>query len=163
MFLAASAASYAWSLIGGRSTAVRDGERRDDMRLPQGAERLIILVLIVLLFGAKRLPDAARGVGRSLRIFKAETKGLMERGQATPPAPAVRRRGARRPAAADRAARRPSHRRAAAASTPPRPPVMAPAPGPTRLTAGPCARARRAADPWPAVSGRRDPGDRRAR
>ncbi|HEY7821456.1 MAG TPA: Sec-independent protein translocase subunit TatA [Acidimicrobiia bacterium] len=41
-------------------------------------ELLIIVVLVLLLFGAKRLPDAARGVGRSLRIFKAETKGLVD-------------------------------------------------------------------------------------
>jgi sec-independent protein translocase protein TatA len=40
---------------------------------------LIILVLIVvLLFGAKRLPDAARSVGKSMKIFKAETKDLRE-------------------------------------------------------------------------------------
>lgn len=39
-------------------------------------ELLIIVALVVLLFGAKRLPDAARGLGRSLRIFKAETKGM---------------------------------------------------------------------------------------
>lgn len=39
-------------------------------------ELLIIVLIVVLLFGAKRLPDAARGIGRSLRIFKAETKGL---------------------------------------------------------------------------------------
>jgi sec-independent protein translocase protein TatA len=39
-------------------------------------EFLIIVALILLLFGAKRLPDAARGLGRSLRIFKAETKAL---------------------------------------------------------------------------------------
>jgi sec-independent protein translocase protein TatA len=44
----------------------------------RGWEILVILLLIVLLFGAKRLPDAARGLGRSLRIFKAETKGLAE-------------------------------------------------------------------------------------
>jgi len=50
------------------------------MRLPQGWELLVILGLVVLLFGAKRLPDAARGVGRSLRILKAETKGLAEDG-----------------------------------------------------------------------------------
>ena len=37
-----------------------------------------VLVLLLLLFGAKRLPDAARGLGRSLRIFKAETKGLRD-------------------------------------------------------------------------------------
>ena len=44
----------------------------------KGWEWLIIILLIVVLFGAKRLPDAARSVGRSLRIFKAETKGLVE-------------------------------------------------------------------------------------
>ena len=42
----------------------------------KGWEWLIIVALILLLFGAKRLPDAARGLGRSLRIFKAETKGM---------------------------------------------------------------------------------------
>jgi sec-independent protein translocase protein TatA len=39
---------------------------------------LIFVVVLVLLFGAKRLPDAARSLGRSLRIIKAETKGLMD-------------------------------------------------------------------------------------
>jgi sec-independent protein translocase protein TatA len=39
---------------------------------------VIILVVLLLLFGAKRLPDAARGVGRSLRIFKAETAAMSE-------------------------------------------------------------------------------------
>ena len=37
---------------------------------------LLLLLLVLLLFGAKRLPDLARGVGRSLRIFKSETDGL---------------------------------------------------------------------------------------
>ncbi len=37
-------------------------------------ELLLILLIAVLLFGGKRLPDAARGLGRSLRIFKAELK-----------------------------------------------------------------------------------------
>ena len=37
----------------------------------------IFVVVLVLLFGAKRLPDAARSLGRSLRIIKAETKGLI--------------------------------------------------------------------------------------
>jgi len=41
-------------------------------------EVLVIVLIIALLFGAKRLPDAARGLGRSLRIFKAETKGLID-------------------------------------------------------------------------------------
>ncbi len=42
----------------------------------RGYELIIIVLLVVLLFGARRLPDAARSVGRSLRIFRAETKGL---------------------------------------------------------------------------------------
>ena len=46
--------------------------------MPQGAEWLIILAIVVLLFGAAKLPDLARSTGRSLRIFKAETKGLTE-------------------------------------------------------------------------------------
>jgi sec-independent protein translocase protein TatA len=37
---------------------------------------LIIAVIFVMLFGAKKLPDSARALGRSLRIFKAETSGL---------------------------------------------------------------------------------------
>lgn len=44
----------------------------------RGSEWLILILIVVLLFGARRLPDAARGLGRSLRIFKAETKGLTE-------------------------------------------------------------------------------------
>ena len=42
-----------------------------------------ILLVILLLFGYKKLPDASRSLGRSLRIFKAETKGL--RDDDTPP------------------------------------------------------------------------------
>lgn len=57
----------------------------------RGSEWLIILLLVVLLFGAKRLPDAARSLGRSLRIFKAETKGLVSEAQpdAAGPAPST--------------------------------------------------------------------------
>jgi len=40
-------------------------------------EIAIIVGVLVLLFGAKKLPELARGSGRALRIFKAETKGLM--------------------------------------------------------------------------------------
>ncbi|HWE90298.1 MAG TPA: Sec-independent protein translocase subunit TatA [Pseudonocardiaceae bacterium] len=39
---------------------------------------LIIAALLVILFGARRLPDAARGVGRSMRIFRSEMRGLHE-------------------------------------------------------------------------------------
>jgi sec-independent protein translocase protein TatA len=41
-------------------------------------EIILILIVLVLLFGAKKLPELARGSGRALRIFKAETKGLMD-------------------------------------------------------------------------------------
>jgi sec-independent protein translocase protein TatA len=41
-------------------------------------ELLIIVGILVLLFGAKKLPELARGSGRALRIFKAETKGLVD-------------------------------------------------------------------------------------
>lgn len=41
-------------------------------------EIIIIALVIVLLFGARKLPEAARGIGKSLRIFKAETKGLRD-------------------------------------------------------------------------------------
>lgn len=41
-------------------------------------EIILIIVVIVLLFGARKLPELARGSGRALRIFKAETRGLMD-------------------------------------------------------------------------------------
>ena len=41
-------------------------------------ELILIIILLILLFGAKRLPDAARSLGRSLRIIKAETRGLAD-------------------------------------------------------------------------------------
>lgn len=43
-------------------------------------ELLIILAVVVLLFGAAKLPDLARNSGRALRIFKSETKGLLDDG-----------------------------------------------------------------------------------
>jgi sec-independent protein translocase protein TatA len=44
----------------------------------RGPELLILLFIILLLFGAKKLPDMARSLGRSARILKAETKGLAD-------------------------------------------------------------------------------------
>ena len=48
------------------------------MNLPGGWELILVVLVIMVLFGAKRLPDASRSLGRSLRIFKAETKGLRD-------------------------------------------------------------------------------------
>ncbi|PZG54265.1 twin-arginine translocase TatA/TatE family subunit [Spongiactinospora gelatinilytica] len=46
-------------------------------------ELIIIAVILVLLFGAKKLPDAARSIGRSMRIFKSETAKLREDDETT--------------------------------------------------------------------------------
>ncbi len=48
------------------------------MSLPGGWELILVVLVIMVLFGAKRLPEASRSLGRSLRIFKAETKGLRD-------------------------------------------------------------------------------------
>src|SRR5690348_10751051 len=41
-------------------------------------ELVLILIAILLLFGYKKLPDASRSLGRSLRIFKGEMKGMKD-------------------------------------------------------------------------------------
>jgi sec-independent protein translocase protein TatA len=46
--------------------------------VPGGWEWLIIVGVLLLLFGAKRLPDMARSIGQSARVFKGEMKGLKE-------------------------------------------------------------------------------------
>jgi len=58
---------------------------------------LIIAVVLIVLFGGKKMPDAARSLGRSMRILKAEVQDLhhdhdpdtAETGQAAQPAPAL--------------------------------------------------------------------------
>jgi sec-independent protein translocase protein TatA len=39
-------------------------------------EIVILLIVVLVLFGAKRLPDSARSLGRSMRIFKSEMKEM---------------------------------------------------------------------------------------
>ncbi|QCQ91081.1 Sec-independent protein translocase subunit TatA [Rhodococcus sp. SGAir0479] len=48
----------------------------------------IVALVVVILFGSKKLPEAARGLGRSLRIFKSEVKEMQNDGnsQANPAA-----------------------------------------------------------------------------
>ncbi|GAA1929059.1 Sec-independent protein translocase subunit TatA [Streptomyces sodiiphilus] len=59
---------------------------------------VLILAIIILVFGAKRLPDTARALGKSLRILKSETAAMKSDGESktdngkaesseTPPAP----------------------------------------------------------------------------
>ncbi|MFB7780248.1 Sec-independent protein translocase subunit TatA [Streptomyces bauhiniae] len=51
-------------------------------------EIILILVVVFLLFGAKKLPDMARSLGKSARILKSEAKAMKEEGHtSTPPAP----------------------------------------------------------------------------
>ncbi|MFE6750761.1 Sec-independent protein translocase subunit TatA [Kitasatospora purpeofusca] len=59
---------------------------------------IVVLAVIVLLFGSKKLPEAARGLGRSLRILKAETRALHE--DTPPDAPSESTRAAAPEAAA---------------------------------------------------------------
>ena len=48
------------------------------MQFPSGWELVLIVFVIVLLFGARKLPAAARGLGQSLRIFKTEVGSLTD-------------------------------------------------------------------------------------
>ena len=48
--------------------------------MPGGWELVLVVLVIMVLFGAKRLPEASRSLGRSMRILKAETKGLRDTG-----------------------------------------------------------------------------------
>ena len=84
-----------------------------------GWEIVIILGILLLLFGAKRLPDMARSIGQSARVFKGEMKGM--KGDDAAKAPA------------DPPATPP-----AAAPAPPAalPPVQQAQPEPTRATQG---------------------------
>ena len=47
---------------------------------------LILVLVIVVIFGWKRLPDAARSLGRSMRIFKSEVEEMKNDGKSTPSA-----------------------------------------------------------------------------
>ncbi len=54
---------------------------------------LFLILIVLLLFGAKRLPDVARGVGQSMKIFKNEVRDLTDDDDkpaaTTPPAAAA--------------------------------------------------------------------------
>ncbi|DAB30750.1 MAG TPA: twin-arginine translocase TatA/TatE family subunit [Sulfurimonas sp. UBA12504] len=44
------------------------------MSMPSGMELLLIFGIIVLLFGAKKIPDLAKGIGKGIKNFKSEMK-----------------------------------------------------------------------------------------
>ncbi|MFD4558713.1 Sec-independent protein translocase subunit TatA [Streptomyces sp. NPDC058469] len=39
---------------------------------------LVVAIVVILLFGSKKLPEAARGLGKSMRILKSEAKAMKE-------------------------------------------------------------------------------------
>jgi TatA/E family protein of Tat protein translocase len=50
------------------------------MNLAQPSHLLLVLLVFIVLFGAKRLPDSARSLGKSLRIFKSEMNEMKNDG-----------------------------------------------------------------------------------
>lgn len=50
------------------------------MHLPGGVQILLILVVILLIFGASRLPALAKSMGQSARVFKSEIKQMKDDG-----------------------------------------------------------------------------------
>ncbi|MEU0128366.1 MULTISPECIES: Sec-independent protein translocase subunit TatA [unclassified Streptomyces] len=48
---------------------------------------LILAIVVITLFGSKKLPDSARALGQSLRILKSETKAMREENATPGPAP----------------------------------------------------------------------------
>jgi sec-independent protein translocase protein TatA len=79
---------------------------------------VILAIIVIALFGYKKLPDASRSLGRSLRIFKTEIKGMSdddrareqarEDGKTVPPASAATAVPPAAPAAAAPAAPAPA-------------------------------------------------------
>ncbi|WP_226347018.1 Sec-independent protein translocase subunit TatA [Agilicoccus flavus] len=55
-----------------------------------GPEIIVLIVVIAIVFGWKKLPDAARSLGRSMRIFKAEVEEMKHDKQDGPPSAASR-------------------------------------------------------------------------
>ncbi|QNP69528.1 Sec-independent protein translocase subunit TatA [Streptomyces roseirectus] len=45
---------------------------------------LIVAIVVIVLFGSKKLPDTARALGKSMRILKSEAKAMKEEGAAEP-------------------------------------------------------------------------------
>jgi len=57
------------------------------MGMPGGTELLIILAIVVLLFGSKKIPELAKGFGKGIKNFKAEMKEVEEVETASAEAP----------------------------------------------------------------------------
>jgi sec-independent protein translocase protein TatA len=67
-------------------------------------ELVVLLIIVLLVFGAKRMPDIARSLGKSARILKSETRAMKaENASASAPA-ASTPAGTAAPASADASA-----------------------------------------------------------
>lgn len=100
---------------------------------------ILIVVALILIFGAKKLPEAARGLGRSMRILKSEVNAMhedgAENGNATqPPAASVPATPAIAPVAPAMTAPIISTPSVAADPVPAAPPAAAPAPAAVQAT-----------------------------
>lgn len=71
------------------------------MTMPGGAELIIILFIVLLLFGAKKLPDLAGSMGKSMREFRKASKEALEEDEAEAEAAARERDEAARRADRD--------------------------------------------------------------
>ncbi|GAA3183738.1 MULTISPECIES: Sec-independent protein translocase subunit TatA [Streptomyces] len=94
---------------------------------------LIVGIVVILLFGSRKLPDTARALGKSLRILKSETKAMKnDDAGATPPPgpqePAAPYASFHTPGATSGPAPAPAATTAPAPSAPPAPEPAAPTP-----------------------------------
>ncbi|MDF3299834.1 Sec-independent protein translocase subunit TatA [Streptomyces tropicalis] len=62
-------------------------------------EIILILIVVFLLFGAKKLPDMARSLGKSARILKSEAKAMKDEGNGSTPAAQPQPKGDEQPPA----------------------------------------------------------------
>lgn len=46
--------------------------------MPGGSEWLVIVLFVIIFFGAKKIPELAKGLGKGIREFKDATKGVKE-------------------------------------------------------------------------------------
>jgi len=60
---------------------------------------LIVAVVLIVLFGSRKLPDAARSLGKSMRILKREVRDLREDEDEPQPAPAITKPASAEPSA----------------------------------------------------------------
>ncbi|MGW5662657.1 Sec-independent protein translocase subunit TatA [Streptomyces sp. NPDC003758] len=49
---------------------------------------LIVAIVVIVLFGSKKLPDTARALGKSMRILKSEAKAMKDENASAPAASA---------------------------------------------------------------------------